>query len=262
MRNHTYVLEYFPSTTIKGLGFGVIKVTKATVPEIKACVVQNAVPIDQDQYLGVRSSVLNDGYITAYPVCLDEDLLLLDGNTRMLACCSLVEEGLAESVHVPFYVADQKPDVFNSASRGTRPEDIAHLFKSDKSTGINCGNARRRVEQCVEAVKMMRTMNKTCSFSRAYDSYSMQSCISSIVRNLDKFLAASDAAAEVGHYEGLEPADVKTAHWVALFYKHGVDNRTRSIARTCVITTRGTTQEERFNRFLVIDAKATEMWGV
>lgn len=260
MSNSKIFLEYFQSESIQNLAFGVMVVNKSTVEVIRAFVIQNAMPIDNDQYEGVRSSILNDGYLTAYPVCLDGQDRLLDGNTRILACCSLVESGLTESIQVPFYTADQAPVLFNSASRGTQPSDIAHLFRSERLSGINCGGSKRRVEQCVEAVKMLR-MKEGMNFS-AYDSFSMQSCISSVMRKIDKFIEASNACALVCHRLGIEPDSVKSAHWVAMFVKHGVDNRTMNIAKTLVIPNAGTTQEYRLARFKKLDNLAAEMWGI
>ena len=243
-------IENVKSKAILTLSFGVLKLNATTLNKCLRLLDQS-MPTDESVVIGIKQSILENGYNSAFPIVLHCDTrTTIDGFTRLKACTELVAEGLMNEIHIPFYTANESGSAFNPASRGSSADDISKLFKVPRHNGIQSGSIRRAAEQAIEASQMLDVIKLEGNFEKAFDSTRTQRHTSKITRESETFIAGYRAVCEVATKLELNPDNIKWAHWLALFCRHGATSANKAIVMKEVIENKGTTQRVRYERFI------------
>lgn len=242
-------VESFVSKEIAGLSFGVMRINKETLMSAIGAAAQS-MPVDDAHAFSIKNSILSNGYNYSFPIVLNDRFVTIDGYTRLKACIELVQENLIQEILIPFFTSDLGGRDFNSSSRGTSVEDIKYLFKIGRHGRLLTGASTRAAEQAVEASQMLDVSKLDDNFDLAFKASRIQRHTSKIVREQDAFVRAYGAVCEISTELGLNPDDIKWAHWMALFCRRGVTTVTKAIAKTHVIENKGTTQKQRYNAFV------------
>lgn len=261
MSNKEFFVELYQSANIDSMRFGVIEVSLPNIHLARA-MSQQSMPVDDIHFQSVKKSIIEDGFNSAYPLCLhSKTMKTLDGFTRLTASIEAVGEGYFDSIMIPFYTSTSSPESFNSASRGTSAEDIARFFKISRVGGLLTGSSKRAAEQSIEASQMLDVAKLGC-LTKAFQSGKEQRHTSKIVRESDVFAAGFSAVCDVATSINKNPDKLKWAHWMALFCRYGVNNTTKGVAANCIIENTGSTQEHRYRMFEKCSEEAFKLGGL
>ncbi|MFA0037085.1 hypothetical protein [Vibrio sp. 10N.261.52.A1] len=216
----------------------------------------------EDEYIEyLENSIISEGYNGAFPIVLNQNFQTVDGYSRLTASCNIVSRDATKEFRIPFIVgaaADVNGKAFNGATRGVMTNDLKRIFEGfPRKHGFQRGSVGRAVEQAQEATMFL--------FVREYGSqYNVETKVtqqqinSHIQKNGDLYREAFDAICHLANDIGYAPYDLKFAHWLALFVRHGINKRTVHVARGWPIENAGSHRHDRLAKFEELSAQATK----
>ena len=227
---------------------GILTVNVATLEAFKLRLQQSR----HNAASNVRSVELlieENGYDLGKPLVFNQQGKTIDGYTRGVAICNLIENNRLSTIYVSFIRTHSDAQAFND-TRGLSLNDIKQLFSRSKAKGVQAGGCERAAEQAVEASKMLDV--DTMAFKLAFSPSRDQEHYVKIDQHWPEFSAAFDGVLDV--LAGSPPSQYKFSHWLALFARHGVSATAVNLCRNYYISTQGTEQKDRYEAFKQLES--------